>query len=95
MAKPPSDMRYTREHEWVRLDGDIATIGITDHAQEQLGDVVFVESLDAKVQKDRYFPCHVAFHEPGVTTGEPAIKTLHDMTNLVDNIITTLGRFLP
>jgi glycine cleavage system H protein len=36
-------MRYTREHEWVRLDGDIATIGITDHAQEQLGDVVFVE----------------------------------------------------
>ena len=35
--------RYTREHEWIRLDGDVATIGITDHAQEQLGDVVFVE----------------------------------------------------
>jgi glycine cleavage system H protein len=43
MAKSPSDIRYTKEHEWVRLDGDIATIGITDHAQEQLGDVVFVE----------------------------------------------------
>jgi glycine cleavage system H protein len=43
MAKAPSDIRYTKEHEWVRLDGDIATIGITDHAQEQLGDVVFVE----------------------------------------------------
>ena len=43
MAKPPSDIRYTKEHEWVRLDGDIATVGITDHAQEQLGDVVFVE----------------------------------------------------
>src|SRR5271157_3184286 len=43
MAKPPSDIRYTKEHEWVRLDGDIATIGITDHAQQQLGDVVFVE----------------------------------------------------
>jgi glycine cleavage system H protein len=43
MAKPPSDIRYTKEHEWVRLDGDIATIGISDHAQEQLGDVVFVE----------------------------------------------------
>lgn len=43
MAKPASDIRYTKEHEWVRLDGDIATIGITDHAQEQLGDVVFVE----------------------------------------------------
>ena len=43
MAKPPSDIRYTKEHEWVRMDGDIATVGITDHAQEQLGDVVFVE----------------------------------------------------
>ena len=41
-AKNP-DKRYTKEHEWVTLDGDIATIGITDHAQEQLGDVVFVE----------------------------------------------------
>ena len=38
-----TDKRYTKEHEWVSLDGDIATIGITDHAQEQLGDVVFVE----------------------------------------------------
>jgi glycine cleavage system H protein len=37
------DLRYTRDHEWVRLDGDIATVGITDHAQEALGDVVFVE----------------------------------------------------
>ena len=35
--------RYTREHEWIRLDGDIATVGISDHAQEQLGDIVFVE----------------------------------------------------
>ena len=43
MAKPPSDLRYTKEHEWVRLDGDIATVGITDHAQEQLGDLVHVE----------------------------------------------------
>jgi glycine cleavage system H protein len=43
MAKPPSDIRYTKEHEWVRMDGDIATIGITDYAQEALGDVVFVE----------------------------------------------------
>jgi glycine cleavage system H protein len=34
---------YTKEHEWVRVDGDVATIGISDHAQEQLGDVVFVE----------------------------------------------------
>jgi glycine cleavage system H protein len=34
---------YTKDHEWVRVDGDVATIGISDHAQEQLGDVVFVE----------------------------------------------------
>ena len=38
-----TDTRYTKDHEWVRLDGDIATVGITDHAQEQLGDVVFIE----------------------------------------------------
>jgi glycine cleavage system H protein len=37
------DTRYTKEHEWVRLDGDIATVGISDHAQGQLGDIVFVE----------------------------------------------------
>ena|SRR5690242_8280466 len=43
MAKPPTDIRYTKEHEWVRMDGDIATVGITDYAQEALGDVVFVE----------------------------------------------------
>ena len=39
----PADLRYSKEHEWVRLDGDTATIGITHFAQEQLGDVVFVE----------------------------------------------------
>ena len=38
-----SDMRFTEEHEWIRLDGDIGTVGITDYAQEQLGDIVFVE----------------------------------------------------
>ena len=38
-----SDIRFTDQHEWVRVDGDVATIGITDYAQEQLGDVVYVE----------------------------------------------------
>jgi glycine cleavage system H protein len=38
-----SDIRYTKDHEYVRLDGDVATVGITDHAQSQLGDIVFVE----------------------------------------------------
>ena len=36
-------LRFTREHEWIRLDGDLATVGITDYAQQQLGDVVYVE----------------------------------------------------
>lgn len=43
MASKSADKRYTKEHEWVVLDGDIATVGITDHAQEQLGDLVHVE----------------------------------------------------
>jgi glycine cleavage system H protein len=38
-----SDVRYTKEHEWVRLDGDLATVGISDYAQGQLGELVFVE----------------------------------------------------
>jgi glycine cleavage system H protein len=38
-----STLRFTKDHEWVRLDGDVATIGITDYAQSQLGDVVYVE----------------------------------------------------
>ena len=38
-----SDLRYTKEHEWVRLDGDLVTVGISEHAQGQLGDLVFVE----------------------------------------------------
>ena len=39
----PSDLRYTKDHEWVRLDGDVATVGLTAYAADQLGDVVFVE----------------------------------------------------
>jgi glycine cleavage system H protein len=39
----PADLKYTKEHEWVRIDGDTATLGISDHAQEALGDIVFVE----------------------------------------------------
>ena len=45
--------RYTKDHEWIRLDGDVATVGITDHAQSQLGDIVFVElpEIGRKVEK--------------------------------------------
>ena len=43
MANTPEDLSYTKDHEWVRTKGDQATVGITDHAQHQLGDVVYVE----------------------------------------------------
>ena len=39
----PQNLKYTNEHEWIRVDGDIAYVGITDYAQEQLGDIVFVD----------------------------------------------------
>ncbi len=42
----PTDLRYTRDHEWVRVDGDEATVGITAYAADQLGDIVFVELPD-------------------------------------------------
>ena len=53
----PTNYRYTREHEWLRLDGDSATVGITHHAQDQLGDVVFVElpAVGAKLQAEGAF----------------------------------------
>ena len=39
----PKDLKYTKDHEWLKIDGDIATIGVTDFAQSELGDIVFVE----------------------------------------------------
>ena len=53
----PNDLRYTKEHEWVRLEGDIATIGITDYAQGELGDIVFIEvdTVDETVAADEVF----------------------------------------
>src|SRR3990167_10557636 len=45
--------RYTRDHEWIRLDGDVATIGITGYAQEQLGDIVFVELPEVGKKLDK------------------------------------------
>ena len=43
MANVPEDLHYSKDHEWVRVDGDQAIIGITDYAQDSLGDVVYVE----------------------------------------------------
>lgn len=53
----PSNLKYTKDHEWVALEGDIATIGITEFAQKELGDIVYVEveTLDQTLEKDEVF----------------------------------------
>jgi glycine cleavage system H protein len=43
MSNVPEDLKYTKSHEWVRVEGDVATVGITDHAQQELTDIVFCE----------------------------------------------------
>jgi glycine cleavage system H protein len=52
----PTDRRYTKDHEWVRIDGDEATVGITDYAAAQLGDIVFVELPDAGRTLEQFTP---------------------------------------
>ena len=66
----PTDRRYTKDHEWVRLDGDIATVGITDYAAGQLGDVVFVELPDV----GRALGQHATF---GVVESVKAVSDLY------------------
>ena len=53
----PSELKYTKEHEWLKIDGDIATVGITAFAQSELGDIVYVDvdTLDETVEKDEVF----------------------------------------
>ncbi len=53
----PADLKYTTDHEWVKIEGDIATIGITDFAQSELGDIVYVEveTLGDSLDKDEIF----------------------------------------
>lgn len=53
----PSELKYTKDHEWIKVDGDIATIGITDFAQGELGDIVYVEveTLDETLDKEEVF----------------------------------------
>lgn len=55
--KFPENLKYTSEHEWIRLEGDVAYVGITDYAQEQLGDIVFVDipTVGETLDKDEVF----------------------------------------
>ena len=53
----PANLKYTKDHEWVSIDGDVATVGITDFAQKELGDIVYVEveTIDQTLDKDEVF----------------------------------------
>jgi glycine cleavage system H protein len=65
----PADLRFTKEHEWVRVDGDLATIGVTAHAADQLGDIVFVDLPPV----GRTFAQHATF---GVVESVKAVSDL-------------------
>ncbi len=53
----PSELKYTKDHEWIQVDGDVATVGITDFAQGELGDIVYVEveTVDETLEKEEVF----------------------------------------
>ncbi|MDY7394584.1 glycine cleavage system protein GcvH [Aureibaculum sp. 2210JD6-5] len=53
----PAELKFTKDHEWVKIDGDVATVGITDFAQGELGDIVYVDvdTLDETIDKDEVF----------------------------------------
>lgn len=73
----PEELRYTKDHEWIRLDGEIGTVGITDYAQHELTDVVFVEVPKPGTQVKR-----------GATFGTvEAIKAVSDLYSPVDGVV--------
>jgi len=77
----PSNLRYTKEHEWIKMDGNVATIGITDYAQRELGDIVYVEveTVGKSLKAGEIFG-----------TVE-AVKTVSDLFLPVDGTITELN----
>ena len=77
----PTELKYTKDHEWIKLDGDTATIGITDYAQQELGDIVYVEvETTGKSLK------------AGDVFGTvEAVKTVSDLFLPVDGIILELN----
>ena len=80
----PTEIKYTKEHEWISLDGEVAMIGITDHAQSQLGDIVFVElpDVDTEINQNDTF---------GVIE---AVKTVADLFAPVKGLIIELNSSL-
>jgi glycine cleavage system H protein len=80
----PPDLKYTKDHEWISIDGDIATIGITDFAQHELGDIVYVE-IDTK---DKNLAAETVFG-----TVE-AVKTVSDLFMPVSGMVTEVNPIL-
>lgn len=80
----PSNLRYTKDHEWIKLDGNVATIGITDYAQRELGDIVYVEveTIGKSLKAGEVFG-----------TVE-AVKTVSDLFLPVDGTVTELNTAL-
>jgi glycine cleavage system H protein len=77
----PQELKYTKDHEWIRIEGDIATIGITDFAQHELGDIVFVDV--SSVGKE--------LHEGDVFGTVEAVKTVSDLFLPVAGTITEVN----
>jgi glycine cleavage system H protein len=80
----PSNLRYTKDHEWIKLDGNVATIGITDYAQKELGDIVYIEV--ETIGK--------ALKSGDVFGTVEAVKTVSDLFLPVDGTITELNAAL-
>ena len=80
----PANLRYTKDHEWIKLDGNVATIGITDYAQRELGDIVYVEveTVGKSLKAGEIF---------GIVE---AVKTVSDLFLPVDGTITELNAAL-
>ena len=80
----PQSLKYTKEHEWVREDGDTVTVGITDHAQGELGDIIFVEfpEIGQEIERD----------EPFGTI--EAVKTVADLFAPISGTVTEINEKL-
>ena len=80
----PAELKYTKDHEWIRLEGDVAYIGITEFAQRELGDIVYIDinSLGSEVSKDAVFG-----------TVE-AVKTVSDLFMPVTGTVTEINPLL-
>jgi glycine cleavage system H protein len=82
MANVPPDLKYAKSHEWVRVSGDVATIGITDHAQHELTDVVFVELPEVGRKIKAGDACAVV----------ESVKTASDIYSPVSGEITEINK---